>query len=477
MSLDYQVRYSAGFLPGDANYPFGIPKNSTTETSEDGAPWDQDGIKDWHGFFQGLLSRNGITPSGNADTVNVSDYLDALGFEINKPFDELQQAVVSTNKTRMFDGAHFKIKDRTIGNGGGAIWDVVLASTVTPNTDNIVICTGIPTLALVLRIEKGTVTSSQFGLPPDTGTDYFANGQMDRWLQFLSNNEVTGVFVSGFYDTAMDQFYSNVSIYGEPGAIFAGTIHLAINTSLTQPALNRPRNVTWLGECASFERVGTFNCDDVYVEKIVIREDITKAASGIRGAGVHLFAGTNNMHVDDIFIEASERNAGLAIDHDPGDEQPKNITIVKCYIKKSYVHGVSIVADKVHIDTLILDEYGAGEVTDPNILFALSNTAASTTSAVGIAVDNSGQVTFGTINIDQNPSNPTAGNGANLFVGNVEADKIIIRNSVSVGFQNNTATVVVDDLDVGNGQAQGIFNKSSLACTSINANFNDLAGI
>jgi len=48
-------------------------------------------------------------------------------------------------------GEALNIKERTDGNGGGALWDTVIASTVTPNTYNIIICTGVPTLALVLR--------------------------------------------------------------------------------------------------------------------------------------------------------------------------------------------------------------------------------------------------------------------------------------------------------------------------------------
>lgn len=153
MALNYEVRYSAGFLPGDANYPIGVPKNSTTETSKDGAPWDVDGIKDWHGFFQGLLSRNSISPSGNADTVNVSDYLDALGLEINKPFVSLSEAVNSTNKTRLFIGAEILISERVVGEKGGFRAIIVDETTVTTNPYNIIACAGLPALAIEMIIE------------------------------------------------------------------------------------------------------------------------------------------------------------------------------------------------------------------------------------------------------------------------------------------------------------------------------------
>lgn len=63
-------------------------------------------------------------------------------------FDELSGAVSDAS---LQNGYSVDVKERTAGNGGGAKWDVVLASSVTPNTYNIVLCTGVATLALVLR--------------------------------------------------------------------------------------------------------------------------------------------------------------------------------------------------------------------------------------------------------------------------------------------------------------------------------------
>ena len=80
-------------------------------------------------------------------------------------FKELNDAVTFTSAVV---GKVANIKERTTGNGGGATWDYVLASSVTPNTDNIVQCTGTPTLALVLRasIEEGElIRSNTYGIP------------------------------------------------------------------------------------------------------------------------------------------------------------------------------------------------------------------------------------------------------------------------------------------------------------------------
>ena len=72
--------------------------------------------------------------------------------------------------TAAFDGAAANLKERTTGNGGGAMWDYVLASSVTTNTFNIVACTGDASLALVLRVES-IVNISQFGALGDGSND------------------------------------------------------------------------------------------------------------------------------------------------------------------------------------------------------------------------------------------------------------------------------------------------------------------
>ena len=84
-------------------------------------------------------------------------------------FDTLADAVESSI---IYDTAQLNIAERTTGNGGGAMWDVVLSTTVTENTFNIVQAVGVGTLSLVLRV--GTfVDPVQFGMVPDNTTDSF----------------------------------------------------------------------------------------------------------------------------------------------------------------------------------------------------------------------------------------------------------------------------------------------------------------
>ena len=85
--------------------------------------------------------------------------------------DTLNDAVIDTS---LQAGLSINIAERTTGNGGGAMWDVVLSSTVTENTFDIVQCTGVATLSLVLRIE-GEVNVKTFGATGDGATDDYTS--------------------------------------------------------------------------------------------------------------------------------------------------------------------------------------------------------------------------------------------------------------------------------------------------------------
>jgi hypothetical protein len=116
------------------------------------------------------LEQRNIANSDGADVASsVNQLIDVLE---DSNFDTLAQAVASTT----FDiagGQTIYLDERTTGNGGGAHWKTIVAGTTPgvdlPNTFDIVACTGVPTLAVVL-IPNGAVWSDQIGIPTD-GTD------------------------------------------------------------------------------------------------------------------------------------------------------------------------------------------------------------------------------------------------------------------------------------------------------------------
>ncbi len=85
--------------------------------------------------------------------------------DLNKviPFDTLDEAVNETNHLKIFIGAAINIKERTTGNGGGAMWDVVLTSSVVPDGKRFIQSNAIPTLTLKLRVDNGKINIASLG--------------------------------------------------------------------------------------------------------------------------------------------------------------------------------------------------------------------------------------------------------------------------------------------------------------------------
>lgn len=98
-------------------------------------------------------------------------------------FDTLADAAASDSIT---NGDALNIKGRISGSVGGAFWDVTQTSLVTPNGLNIVQCTTLTDLSLVLRSDV-KCTASQFGLLAG-GTDQ--SSEMQSFVDYCNDNDL-----------------------------------------------------------------------------------------------------------------------------------------------------------------------------------------------------------------------------------------------------------------------------------------------
>ena len=124
---------------------------------------------------------------------NALDGAPATLQQVVMKFDTLALAVASPD---IYEGAQLSLAERTAGEGGGAMWDVVLTSSVTPNTFDIVISTGDALLSLVLRV-NGIAYSKSFGLVGDDSANDTAT--MLNFRNYINANGVKGVFNPGTY--------------------------------------------------------------------------------------------------------------------------------------------------------------------------------------------------------------------------------------------------------------------------------------
>lgn len=110
-----------------------------------------------------------------------------------KRFAVLNDAVTNTG---LVDGDVLDIKERTSGNKGGGTWDVVLSSTVTENSYNIVQCTGVATLSLVLRVDHDYINAASCGAAYDDSSD--DSDAIQAAIDLIGNTEGGGtVYITG----------------------------------------------------------------------------------------------------------------------------------------------------------------------------------------------------------------------------------------------------------------------------------------
>jgi hypothetical protein len=123
----------------------------------------------------------------------------------------------ATSSTRVKNGDEATIKERELGQRGGAVWDIVLTSSVTPNTFNIVVSSGDPSLSLVLR-EVLPLDVRTYGVN-DASSDNKAATQQ------ISDNQVLSImFTPGVYKyLSTVSFNYNVDIMGVGDAVIDGS--------------------------------------------------------------------------------------------------------------------------------------------------------------------------------------------------------------------------------------------------------------
>ena len=80
MALNLITKYPGQVVAGDLFYPWGRPRNQAVDGDNTGTPLEEAWLQDLMGFLQSLLLESLQTPSGNADKLGASQYLDAVKY-------------------------------------------------------------------------------------------------------------------------------------------------------------------------------------------------------------------------------------------------------------------------------------------------------------------------------------------------------------------------------------------------------------
>ena len=205
--------------------------------------------------------------------------------------DTLNAVVIDTS---LQAGLSINIAERTTGNGGGAMWDVVLSSTVTENTFNIVQCTGVATLSLVYRIENSTINVKAIGVIGDDTTDDYAA---------IAAAYNSGAAIVYFPQTLSSRYKIDTGLTPPNGVILVGSgeSECRIRYTGTGTALTIGTSTTVLNKSCGVKGI-----------KIELQDKTSKA--------IHL-VGTEKAAIEDVLIEGlyqpfdnTRSNIGLHID-------------------------------------------------------------------------------------------------------------------------------------------------------------------
>lgn len=218
----------------------------------------------------------------------VESVLDGEPAEINQvilSFPTLAAAVASTS---LFDGALLGLSERTTGNGGGAMWNAVLSSTVTENGFNIVQCTGVPTLSIVMRNATGQVSTDTVATMKSTDyipgqlvkTSGYSNvllgGGAVYLIKTVESVDTYGAFVLDNGHIASPRFQDGVANILQYGLVADGTKGAATGTdnSAAFKALIANEGITKITGVNGVFFFGALGLDEVLASRSTVTLDV-----------------------------------------------------------------------------------------------------------------------------------------------------------------------------------------------------------
>lgn len=200
----------------------------------------------------------------------------------------------------------------------------------------------------------------RYGIMPNEDKILDNTEKIDNAFNNGSSLGFTVYFPTGLYKTQLNIDQSNLNLEFEEGAEVTGGVYI-----YTDDNKNKIKNLTIKGTLVTYDRFAATNVDGLIVDNIHVKGDgkIATDYPGIRGRGVHIYKGTNNMKcksitVDDLDSEGNNNCAAVQIDGYV--ENPSNLYIEKILVKKSDVHGVYLTGSGHTIGEIQVDEFGAG---------------------------------------------------------------------------------------------------------------------
>jgi len=383
------------------------------------------------------------------------------------PFGTLNEAVNESNPLKAFNGALAYLEERTSGNGGGGHWSFVLASTVTPNTFNVVQCVGVPTLALVLK-QEAEEDPRRWGALFDNSTD------IGTTINFMLLN---GVVTSLPNDPAAIE--TTVNIQTNSTIIFNGSRLRPKNESVIMFKADNVSDWSLLGSATFTGNASSGTADETGIE-------ITGFCLNYRIENIHmtLMKGWGFRWVFDGDFAATNRSEHALINNCNVTSSVVgwDIGTDSSFIGDVYSPGAPSLSGGTNMEFLVLTGCSAsGNVN--GVVCATGNMTWSGGNVVdngeGVQLffgNNSNHGIFDGLNINHNGTNIRCVNvangytfdGCNMYGDSASLGKVVLDNSQKVNIKGGMMSSVVECLNgagtlTGSNVIANTYNPSNVA--------------
>lgn len=140
MAISISEQYPGKTAGNTTKYPYGEPRNVDAPGDGKGTPWEAAIVKDDQGFKQAILKAAKVVPSGQPDTADESQYLDALkkimGGLIPKP----EFGIAAVGRANWQGTLSYTKGIKSISRIGEGLYEVTLEKNA-PNTNYCVFVT------------------------------------------------------------------------------------------------------------------------------------------------------------------------------------------------------------------------------------------------------------------------------------------------------------------------------------------------
>ncbi|MFY0603973.1 MAG: hypothetical protein JXQ93_08485 [Flavobacteriaceae bacterium] len=146
--------------------------------------------------------------------------------------------------------------------------------------------------------------------------------------------------------------------------------HAEFDMILIKKGVNKKKNlksITLKGTIITYDRLGITEAQNIRIDTVYIRSDITKNKRKLRSRGCHIYYGSKDILIKHLEIDdfgsggEKYKNNHAALALDGWRNNPENVTIHKLHIKSSDRHGIYLTGKNHKIDEIIIDQFGVGD--------------------------------------------------------------------------------------------------------------------